>query len=307
MALSAGGVRGGLIPLRAPRARSGRRAAGRARAEGGDTGGGPAGGAGDGEAAAPAEAPSPGVAALQVESDALPSNYCIIDGPETVQDFAAMELAEVRRSIEGRRNKIFLLMEEVRRLRIQERFKSGDARPERPQREFNSAIPGLPQLTAATIDQYYTAWGVTMVGLLLFGGVLAPLVELKLGLGGTSYSEFISSIGLPSTLGKVDPIVASFTGGAVGVITSLLFVEVNNVEEQARSDCVYCKGKGYLSCVACASTGKLVDPVACADGTHTVQFCGTCTGTGKVMCVSCLSTGRALVSEHDPRIDPFGE
>ena len=40
---------------------------------------------------------------------------------------------------------------------------------------------------------------------------MAPLAEVKLGLGGTSYSEFIESVNLPSQLAMVDPIVASFT------------------------------------------------------------------------------------------------
>lgn len=39
------------------------------------------------------------------------------------QNFASMQLAEVDQNITVRRNRIFLLMEEVRRLRIQRRLK----------------------------------------------------------------------------------------------------------------------------------------------------------------------------------------
>jgi len=39
--------------------------------------------------------------------------FCIIEGPETVQDFAKMELQEIQDNIRSRRNKIFLHMEEV--------------------------------------------------------------------------------------------------------------------------------------------------------------------------------------------------
>lgn len=39
--------------------------------------------------------------------------FCIIEGPETVQDFAKMELQEIEDNIRSRRNKIFLQMEEV--------------------------------------------------------------------------------------------------------------------------------------------------------------------------------------------------
>ena len=40
------------------------------------------------------------------------------------QDFAKLQLDEINKNIEARRNKIFLLMEEVRRLRIQQRLKA---------------------------------------------------------------------------------------------------------------------------------------------------------------------------------------
>ena len=39
--------------------------------------------------------------------------FCIIEGPETVQDFAKMELQEIQDNIRSRRNKIFSHMEEV--------------------------------------------------------------------------------------------------------------------------------------------------------------------------------------------------
>lgn len=40
------------------------------------------------------------------------------------QDFANMPIDEVRANINSRRDKIFLLMEELRRLRIQQRLKA---------------------------------------------------------------------------------------------------------------------------------------------------------------------------------------
>lgn len=42
------------------------------------------------------------------------SNFCIIEGPETVQDFVQMQSQEIQDNIRSRRNKIFLLMEEVK-------------------------------------------------------------------------------------------------------------------------------------------------------------------------------------------------
>ncbi|KAL6580644.1 hypothetical protein OROMI_008668 [Orobanche minor] len=40
--------------------------------------------------------------------------FCIIEGPETVQDFAKMESQEIQDNIRSRRNKIFLQMEEIK-------------------------------------------------------------------------------------------------------------------------------------------------------------------------------------------------
>ena len=43
---------------------------------------------------------------------------------DSTQDFANLQLEEITSNIQARRNKIFLLMEEVRRLRIQQRLKA---------------------------------------------------------------------------------------------------------------------------------------------------------------------------------------
>ncbi|CAN6245350.1 unnamed protein product [Urochloa humidicola] len=215
--------------------------------------------------------------------------FCIIEGPETVQDFAKLDLQEIQDNIRSRRNKIFLHMEEIRRLRIQQRIKNAELgisveEPDRELPDFPSFIPFLP-----------------------------PLLELRLGLGGTSYEDFIRSVHLPMQLSQVDPIVASFSGGAVGVISALMVVEINNVKQQEHKRCKYCLGTGYLACARCSSTGALVltEPVSTfSDGDQPLpsprtERCPNCSGAGKVMCPTCLCTGMAMASEHDPRIDPF--
>lgn len=45
---------------------------------------------------------------------------------------------------------------------------------------------------------------------------------------------------------QVDPIVASFSGGAVGVISALMVVEINNVKQQEHKRCKYCLGTGKV-------------------------------------------------------------
>lgn len=194
-----------------------------------------------------------------------------------------------------RRNRIFLLMEEVRRLRIQERMKGGgrgavadQISQEVKDDKFRSALPLLPELNEETIDTYFSLYYGIVASIIVFGGIIAPVLELQIGLGGTSYADFISSIHLPSQLAEVDPIVASFCGGAVGVLTALLIVEVNNLKSQQASRCVYCTGSGYLECGSCQGSG-----------------CNECNFTGKVMCTSCLCTGKKLATEHDVRADPF--
>ncbi|GAA0142997.1 hypothetical protein LIER_03775 [Lithospermum erythrorhizon] len=245
------------------------------------------------------------------------SAFCIIEGPETVQDFAKMELQEIQDNIRSRRNKIFLHMEEVRRLRIQQRIKSAELgiRNEEPENElpnFPSFIPFLPPLTSANLKVYYATCFSLIAGTMLFGGLLAPTLELKLGLGGTSYADFIQSMHLPMQLSQVDPIVASFSGGAVGVISALMVVEINNVKQQEQKRCKYCLGTGYLACARCSSTGSvLIEPVSAVSSGYQLQSpsqterCSNCSGAGKVMCPTCLCTGMAMASEHDPRIDPF--
>ncbi|EFJ12094.1 hypothetical protein SELMODRAFT_124801, partial [Selaginella moellendorffii] len=256
------------------------------------------------------------------------AGFCIIEGPNTVQDFAAMELQEIRDNIMSRRNKIFLLMEEasVRRLRIQLRIKNAEqgVEDDRDTPEYPSSIPFFPPLKTETLKLYYAICFGLIASIMLFGGLLAPSLELKLGLGGSSYKDFIQMLHLPLQLSQVDPIVASFSGGAVGVISALMVVEINNVKQQDYKRCKYCVGTGYLACARCSGTGTVLilpdtaSPEVPAGGAAaagargkskirrtTTQRCPNCSGAAKVMCPTCLCTGMALASEHDPRIDPF--
>lgn len=229
---------------------------------------------------------------------AADSTFCIIESRDAVRDFDNMQLKDIQDNIATRRNRIFLLMEEVRRLRIQQRLRGGDVPRDQEVAEetFSSALPFLPPLTAKNLNAYYTFYGTFVMGLIVFGGLLAPILEVKLGIGGTSYAEFVASLNLPSQLAQVDPIVASFCGGAVGVVSALLVVEVNNIDKQRHNRCHYCEGTGYLMCGNCVGSGIN----AMSHGSCTI-----CSGTGKVMCTSCLCTGKQMATEHDPRFDPF--
>nr|WCI15276.1 orange isoform X1 [Crocus sativus] len=244
------------------------------------------------------------------------ASFCIIEGPETVQDFVQMQFQEIQDNIRSRRNKIFLLMEEVRRLRVQQRIKSSEIIDESEENEMpdmRSTIPFLPSVTPKTLKQLYLTSFSFVSGIIVFGGLLAPVLELKLGLGGTSYEDFIRNVHLPLQLSQVDPIVASFSGGAVGVISALMLVEANNVDQQEKMRCKYCHGTGYLACARCSASGVFVstEAVSIIGGCDhplrppSTQRCPNCSGAGKVMCPTCLCTGMVMASEHDPRINPF--
>nr|AFK45974.1 unknown [Medicago truncatula] len=166
-------------------------------------------------------------------NEITPNNFCIIEGPETVQDFVQMQVQEIQDNIKSRRNKIFLLMEEVRRLRVQQRLRSIQrAFSEEGEEDANempeipSSIPFLPHVTPNTLRKLYLTGASFISAIIVFGGLIAPTLELKLGIGGTSYEDFIRSLHLPLQLSQVDPIVASFSGGAVGVISVLMLIEL---------------------------------------------------------------------------------
>ncbi|XP_047332758.1 protein ORANGE-LIKE, chloroplastic [Impatiens glandulifera] len=256
-------------------------------------------------------------APIPAGGDNSPSNFCIIEGPETDEDFVQMQYQEIQDNIRSRRNKIFLLMEEVRRLRIQQRLRNIDVydnlEDENEMPDIPSSIPFLPHMTPKTLKQLYlTSFGL-ISAIITFGGLFAPILELKLGVGGTSYEDFIRGMHLPLQLSQVDPIVASFSGGAVGVISSLMLIEVNNVEQQEKKRCKYCHGTGYLACARCSASGVClkIEPISIASDSNkplrapTTQRCLNCSGAGKVMCPTCLCTGMVMASEHDARIDPF--
>nr|KJB19619.1 hypothetical protein B456_003G111300 [Gossypium raimondii] len=230
-------------------------------------------------------------------ADKVTAGFCIIEGPETVQDFANMELQEIRDNIRSRRNKVFLQMEEVRRLRIQQRIKSAELGILKEEREielpnFPSFIPFLPPLTSANLKVYYATCYSLIAGIILFGGLIAPTLELKLGLGGTTYADFISSMHLPMQLSQVDPIVASFSGGAVGVISALMVVEINNVKQQEHKRCKYCLGTG--------NGGDL--PLS----TPKTERCSNCSGSGKVWLLKTCSLN-SLLSTYAYQLGNFNE
>lgn len=233
--------------------------------------------------------------------------FCIIESIDAVGNLENLQLEELGLNIQSRRNKIFLLMEEVRRLRIQQQVKQKEMNLENGEisvskENFKSALPLMPPVTEMTLKNYKVFFVATVTAIILFGGLLAPTLEVRMGLGGQSYRDFIRSIGLPLQLADVDPIVASFCGGAVGVLSALLVVEINNIRSHSTESCCYCSGSGYLFCGRCGGNGKFPPTEKIP---NKQKRCQNCSSTGKVMCTSCLCTGKQLATEHDPRLDPW--
>lgn len=237
--------------------------------------------------------------------------FCTVKSRESALVTENLHYEDLETNIQSRRNKIFLLMEEVRRLKIQQRIKQKDDAENHeftqtnnntsPKENFKSALPFMPPITEKTFISYVVFFLGTVTTIIVFGGIIAPILEVKLGIGGKSYLEFIKSMGLPEQLAEVDPVVASFCGGGVGVLSALFIVEANNIRLNIRRRCSYCQGSGYLSCGYCSGDGFITSPKPCI----AYKRCRICSGTCKVMCTSCLCTGKQLVTEHDPRLDPW--
>jgi hypothetical protein len=58
------------------------------------------------------------------------------------------------------------------------------ARVEIEQQKYLSALPFLPPLTEKSLTTYYTIYGAFFGAVILFGGLLAPLLEVRIGVGG---------------------------------------------------------------------------------------------------------------------------
>eukprot|EP01026_Neomeris_dumetosa_P062955 TRINITY_DN5970_c0_g1_i1.p3 TRINITY_DN5970_c0_g1~~TRINITY_DN5970_c0_g1_i1.p3 ORF type:complete len:289 (+),score=28.26 TRINITY_DN5970_c0_g1_i1:126-992(+) len=224
-------------------------------------------------------------------------SFSIIEGKGDLQDYANLDLSEIQEKILARKNQIFLLMEDLRRLRIQQRVKGENPQTRLVEQEpYRSTLPFIGKLiTEKNLNKYFLLYFIGVVSIILFGGLVAPVLEVRMGIGGATYYEFITSLNLPEQLAEVDPIVAAFCGGAVGVISAVLVVEANNIKSQQRNRCLYCEGEGYLTCGNCSGKRK----------TSAEDVCQTCYGAGRVMCTACFCTGKQLVTEHDPRFDPF--
>ena len=199
--------------------------------------------------------PSTNSVSNDIKSVALPRDSCLIESRQSFLDFADLRQEDLKEQIESRRNRVFLLLEEIRRLRIQSALRSRATHDlaDDDGQEYESVVPMLNQthyLQDKNIRKYIAFYFWMVTGIILFGGLIAPSLEVRMGLGGTSYLQFIQSMHLPEQLAEVDPIVASFCGGAVGALSTLLVIDLNNVRNQQRNRSAFGRPLSPDPCIA---------------------------------------------------------
>lgn len=67
--------------------------------------------------------------------------------------------------------------------------------------KFVSALPFLPPLDETSLNQYYYAYAGLFAVIILFGGLVSPVLELKLGLGGEQAGDAGGSRDVPDIRG----------------------------------------------------------------------------------------------------------
>ncbi|PSC71699.1 hypothetical protein C2E20_4829 [Micractinium conductrix] len=208
-----------------------------------------------------------------MDSMTIPGRNTWIEKPEAVKDFATLQsmLDEIQNNIALRQDTISLLTGEVSRLRGQMGGLEGSGLSMGSNGSAYAAAPSsltlgagspadqasamaanllaaraesvTPAVQASAVLSMLTdnkgrtniaAYGLAVASIVAFGGVVAPVIEDKLGLGGAAYYDFITSNGLPNTMAEVDPIVASHCGGAVGVLSAQLANEAAQARRQGR-------------------------------------------------------------------------
>lgn len=83
-----------------------------------------------------------------------------------------------------------------------------------------------------------------------------------------------------------EEVVSAIAGGTVGVLGSVLAIEVKKMKVQKSKECPYCNGKGSLVCAGCL--GESSD-------------CIVCSGVRVIPCENCKGRGRFIPTMLDRR------
>ena len=114
---------------------------------------------------------------VMMDSTALPANFCIIEGGarDKVRDFADMGVDELLNNIESRKNKVFIMLEEVRRLRVQVQLKNKTEEVRENTFGFEPATRARDGDVAARREPSRSPVPRSMARLMLSAGMLAAL------------------------------------------------------------------------------------------------------------------------------------
>lgn len=102
----------------------------------------------------------------------------------------------------------------------------------------------------------------------------------------------------PDAIYTANDWIAGIAGGSVGVMGTLIQLELKQEKLKTRRNCPYCDGSGKLVCAQCCCSGKFMTKLPGADST-TVLPCPGCSGSKYVECLNCRGDGRAVPRELD--------
>mmetsp|Transcript_4796 Transcript_4796/g.11278 ORF Transcript_4796/g.11278 Transcript_4796/m.11278 type:complete len:155 (-) Transcript_4796:276-740(-) len=78
-------------------------------------------------------------------------------------------------------------------------------------------------------------------------------------------------------------------GGTIGVVGTIVALELKKREIKKKAECPYCLGGGFLTCAQCMG-GRTV--IMKSGGGQ--QSCSCCDASGQVTCVNCKGDGRLV-------------
>ncbi|CAM9227648.1 unnamed protein product [Choristocarpus tenellus] len=105
---------------------------------------------------------------------------------------------------------------------------------------------------------------------------------------------------------------SGFIGGTVGVIGTLMAIQVKVSEVKELTECPYCRSSGQLPCGTCFGAGSV--RVAQQAGPNTAPdlvsvTCPECNGKTYITCINCKGDGRAVPNFLNKKVsrDPESE
>ena len=106
------------------------------------------------------------------------------------------------------------------------------------------------------------------------------------------------AISVNGAMQEMEAMSAAFIGGTVGIMGTLVALEIKNTKDLSLESCPYCMGHGKILCGTCLGSCKV-------DGGP----CPNCGATGDVLCINCKGDGRLtpIVFQNKKSREPDSE